>query len=214
MQTERATQEKKKTSWKLWFFGLFAFNIAIILALVIFIFWPAPSATYPADQNNDYGQSSEFIVQTTKLNINDLSNAYIDQFLEGTNHQYQIEIDEDIHLIGELPVFSTTLPLSVRFEPVVQENGDLILRQESISLGLLELPNQKIMEYLDRYLPVPEWVIVNPAEEEIYVAVTDMDIRSNFQVEVERINLEQDDLAFKIIVPYRTLGIDAQPIEQ
>lgn len=214
MQTEQPTGEKKRSKWKLWFIGLFAFNIAVVLTLVIFIFWPSSSVTYPSGQNNEYGQSSEFIVQTSKQNINDLSNAYIDQFLEGTDHHYQIEIDEDIHLIGDLPVFSTTLPLSVRFEPVVQDNGDLILRQESISLGLLELPNQKIMEYLDRYLPVPEWVTVNAADEEIYVAVTDMDIRSNFQVEVERINLEQDDLAFKIIVPYRTLGIDAEPIEQ
>ncbi|MDQ0207564.1 YpmS family protein [Alkalicoccobacillus murimartini] len=208
------TEDKKKANWKVWFIGLISLNIAVVLGLVIFIFWPPPSAEYPPDQSNDYGRSSEFIVQTTKQNINDLSNAYIDQFLDGTTHNYQLEIDEDIHLIGELPVFSTTLPLSVRFEPFVQDNGDLILRQQSISLGLLELPNQKIMEYLDRYLPMPPWVTVNPADEEIYVAVTDMDIRSNFQVQVERINLEQDDLAFKIIVPYRTLGIDAEPIEQ
>ncbi|MCM2677337.1 YpmS family protein [Alkalicoccobacillus plakortidis] len=207
-------QDKKKTNWKKWFIGLFALNIAFVLTLVIFIFWPISNVTYPPDQNNEYGQSSEFIVQTTKQNINDLSNAYIDQFLAGTDHNYRLEIDEDIHLIGELPVFSTTLPLSVRFEPIVQDNGDLVLRQQSISLGLLELPNQKIMEYLDRYLPMPPWVTVNPEDEEIYVAVTAMDIRSNFQVEVERINLEQDDLAFKIIVPYRTLGIDAEPIEQ
>ncbi|MFK3937461.1 YpmS family protein [Alkalihalobacillus sp. NPDC078783] len=210
----KTKEPKNPTNWKRWFVGLLILNIAVIATILTFIFWPISSVNYSYDDSNDPGRSSEFIVQTTKQNINDLSNAYIDQFLEGTNHNYRLEIDEDIHLIGELPVFSTTLPLSVRFEPDVQDNGDLILRQESISLGLLELPNQKIMEYLDRYLPMPPWVTVNPENEEIYVAVTDMDIRSNFQVEVERINLEEDDLAFKIIVPYRTLGIEpAEPIE-
>lgn len=210
----KTSEPNKQSSWKKWFIGLLVLNIAVIVTILTFIFWPISDVNYTIDDSNDPGRSSEFIVQTTKQNINDLSNAYIDQFLEGTNHSYRLEIDEDIHLIGELPVFSTTLPLSVRFEPLVQDNGNLILKQQSISLGLLELPNQKIMEYLDRYLPMPPWVTVNPEEEEIYVALTDMDIRSNFQVEVERINLEQDDLSFKIIVPYQSLGIEsAEPIE-
>src|SRR5699024_2643998 len=82
------------------------------------------------------------------------------------------------------------------------------LKQKSISIGLLELPNKKIMEYMEQYLPMPEWVIVNPQEEEIYVAVTDMDIKSNFEVSVEHIDLQTNHLAFKIRIPYETLAID------
>src|SRR5699024_5888875 len=65
-----------------------------------------------------------------------------------------------------------------------------------------------IMEYIKKYLPMPEWVTVNPEKEEIYVAVTQMDIKSNFKVGIERIDLEANNLAFKIKVPYKTLGID------
>ena len=111
-------------------------------------------------------------------------------------------------MIGELPVFSTTVPLSVHLDPEVQKNGDVILKQKSISIGMLELPNKKIMEYMQKYLPMPSWVTVDPHKEEIYVAVTDMNIRSNFDVKLEHIDLEKNNLAFKIQIPYSSLGID------
>ncbi|CDQ38217.1 MULTISPECIES: YpmS family protein [Virgibacillus] len=200
--------ERRKGKWKRWFIALLSFNIFIVIVLLALIFWPVSSADYPEQTNEQTDDSSEFIVRTTKENLNELVNAYIDQVLNDTNHHYRIELGEDVHLIGELPVFSSTVPLSVHLEPFVQENGDIILEQKSISIGLLELPNQKIMEYIDKYLPMPEWVTVNPEDEAIYVAVTDMELKSNFQVAVEHIDLEANNLAFKFRVPYQTLGIE------
>lgn len=155
----------------------------------------------------DADDSSEFIVRTTKNNLNDLVNAYLDELLKDTNHQYSVSLEDDVHLLGELPIFSTTVPLSIHLEPFV-EDGNLVLEQKSISVGLLKLPNRKIMEYIKKYLPMPEWVIVNPKEEEIYVAISEMDIKSNFRVSVEHFDLEANNLSFKINVPYKTLGIE------
>ena len=72
--------------------------------------------------------SSEFIVRTTKKNLNDLINTYLAQLQKDSEHQYRVSLDEDVQLIGELPVFSTTVPLAVHLEPFVQENGDIILK--------------------------------------------------------------------------------------
>ncbi len=152
--------------------------------------------------------SSQFVVRTTKQNLNNLVNAYLDKLLAGTNHHYTIHLDEDVQLLGELPLFSSTVPLLIHLEPIVQDNGDLVLKQKSISVGQLQLPNKKIMEYVAKYLPVPQWVIINPREEEIYVKVTEMEIRSNFKISVEQFDLEGNNIAFKIDVPYETLGID------
>lgn len=204
----RKEHRKGKVKWKPLFFGLLILNIIIFLMIVSFIFWPVSETERPQNQDRAEQESSEFVVRTTKQNLNELVNAYIDQLLSTTRHHYSISLDEDVHLTGELPVFSATVPLSVHFEPFVQDNGDIILEQKSISVGLLELPNQKIMEYMKKYLPMPEWVTVNPKDEEIYVAVTDMEIRSNFEVSVEHLDLEANNLAFKIKVPYKSLGID------
>ncbi|MFS0750229.1 YpmS family protein [Oceanobacillus sp. 1P07AA] len=204
---ERLKRLKMINKWKKLFIGLFALNVLVIIIVLTLIFWPVSSNQYPSSNNIDEQESSEFIIRTTKQNLNSLVNAYIEKLLEGTNHHYRIALEEDVHLMGELPVFSSTVPLSVRLEPLVQPNGDLILKQKSISVGLLELPNKKIMEYMGRYLPMPEWVTINPEEQEIYVAVTDMDIQGNFQVSVENIDLEANNIALKLNVPYETLGI-------
>ena len=62
---------------------------------------------------------------------------------------------------------------------------------------------------------MPEWVTVQPEEESIYVAISEMDIKSNFQVAIQSFDLEANNLAFNIKVPYKTLGIEneIQPIE-
>lgn len=210
--------EKNKAALKPWrkrFFILLIINIVIILVITSLIFWPVEDKSTKRNAADLEQTSSDFIVRTSKQNLNSLINAYIKQFTAGTEHQYRIDLDEDVHLIGELPVFSTTVPLSVHFEPLVVENGDIVLQVRSISLGLLELPNKKIMEYLGKYLPMPEWVTVNPKEEEIYIAVTEMDIKSNFRVAIQTIDLEANNLALKLSVPYQTLGIDNfEPVQQ
>jgi len=208
------TEENKKMSWKRLFYILLTVNVAVVIVLFTLIFWPVPEKDLPKQTETTEQRSSEFVIRTTKENLNELMNAYLSEWLKNTDHQYRVSLEDDVHLIGELPVFSSTVPLSVHLEPIVQDNGDVVLKQKSISLGLLELPNKKIMEYIDKYLPMPDWVIVNPSEEEVYVAVTEMDIRSNFEVAIEHIDLEVNNLALKIKVPYESLGIDpAEPLE-
>lgn len=201
-------ERNNKIKWKRLFYILLTVNLAVVIVLLALIFWPIPKKDLPNKTDTSEQRSSEFVIRTTKENLNELMNAYLSEWLKNTNHQYRISLEDDVHLIGELPVFSSTVPLSVHMEPIVQDNGDVILKQKSISLGLLELPNKKIMEYIDKYLPTPEWVMVDPSEEEVYVAVTEMDIRSNFEVAVEHIDLEVNNLAIKIRVPYESLGIE------
>lgn len=198
--------------WKRLFYLLLIFNAATILLVVFLIFFPVSNSdvTYPKQVAELTDDSSEFIVRTTKNNLNELVNAYLNKLLKNTEHRYYVKLDDDVQLLGELPVFSSTVPLFINFEPIVQKNGDIILKQKSISVGLLQLPNKKIMSYVGKYLPMPEWVTVNPNEEEIYVSVTEMDIKSNFKVSVEQFDLEANNISLKIKVPYETLGIDIE----
>ncbi|GAB4074873.1 YpmS family protein [Barrientosiimonas marina] len=199
--------KQKVHKWRRWFFLLLGVNVLALACIAILIFWPVSETEEPDPADHHTQLRSEFVVRTTKQNLDQLINAYLEKLLKGDGHQYHVSLDKDVELAGELPVFSTTVPLSVHLEPIVQKNGDITLKQKSISIGKLALPNKKIMEYLEKYLPMPEWVTVNPAEEEIYVAVTDMDIKSNFHISVKQIDLEADNIAFNIEVPYRSLGI-------
>lgn len=206
---EQQTHEHK---WRRRFIVLCSINIIGLISLIIFLYSPIPAKDLQLKENGQLEQSSsEFVIRTSKENLNNLVNAYLDKLLSGTKHHYSVQLDNDVQLFGELPFFSTTVPLLVRLEPIVLENGDVTLKQRSISVGPLQLPNRKIMQYIDRLLPTPDWVIINPKEEEIYVKVTDMDIKSNFDIRVEQFDLKENNIAFKINVPYKTLGIDVIP---
>lgn len=197
-----------KKKWKYLFLGLLTINGIILLSIFTLIFWPVKDEQVLVNEQFAEQESSEFTVRTTKDNLNELVNAYIDQLLKNSKHKYHISLDQDVHLVGEVPVFSSTVPLSIHLEPIVLNDGNVILKQKSIHVGALKLPNKKIMEYIDKYLAMPEWVTVQPKDESIHVAVSEMDIKSNFQVAVETFDLDANNLSFKIKVPYRTLGIE------
>src|SRR5690625_5249782 len=200
---------KKNKVWKKRFYLLLAINGIIIIGLAVYLYSPIPKKELDiASKQYESENSSQFVVRTTKQNLNNLVNAYLDKLLVNTDHVYSIHLDEDVQLFGELPLFSSTVPLLIHFEPIVQENGDLVLKQKSISVGQLQLPNKKIMQYIDKYLPTPEWVIIDPRNEEVYIEVTELDIKSNFKIGVEQFDVEANNISFKIEVPYKTLGID------
>jgi len=204
--------QTKHHIWRILFIILCIVNVVTVVSIFIYLYSPIPNEDIHLS-NKEYTKehSSEFVIRTTKHNLNDLINAYLDKMLENTKYQYSVKLEEDVQLFGEIPIFSAKIPLLIHFDPIVKKNGDIALKQKSISVGFLELPNQKIMQYVAKYLVMPEWVVVNPKEEEIYVKITEMDIKSNFRVEFEQFNLETNDIAIRLFVPYHTLGIDVVP---
>ncbi len=204
--------QKENNIWRSLFIILCIVNVIIVISLFLYLY--SPISDHDIDlSSKEYSKehSSEFVVRTTKHNLNNLINAYLDKLLSHSKYQYSVKLDDDVELYGEIPVFSARIPLLIHFDPIVKENGDIALRQKSISVGFLELPNRKIMQYVAKYLVMPEWVVVNPKEEEIYVKITEMDIKSNFRVEFEQFNLQTNDIAIRLYVPYHTLGIDVIP---
>lgn len=193
--------------WKRYFYYLLTVNGIFIIIIGSLLFWP--TSTNLEDRNNNIKEKSgsEFLVRTTKTHLNELINAYIDQKLNGKDYHYQVALGEDVMVQGEVPMFSTTVPLTIHFDPYVLEDGNIVLKQKSISIGRLSLPNKQVMRYVYRLLSLPDWVQIYPEFEEIYIAITKMDFKSNFQLYVEQFDLPGNDLAFTIKVPYESLGL-------
>ncbi|HLR64390.1 MAG TPA: YpmS family protein [Pseudogracilibacillus sp.] len=202
-------QTNKRDLWRKRFFILAIINAVVFVGLIFYLYSPVPSKKFDIREKQwETKTGTEFVIRTSKQNLNDLVNAYLDKLLSQTKQNFTVVLDEDVELYGELPVFSTTVPLLIRFDPIVQDNGDIALKQKSISVGQLKLPNKKIMQYVDRFLPTPEWIIIDPKEEEIYIKITEMDIQSNLDVKIEQFDLAKNNIAIRLRVPYETLGIE------
>jgi len=191
-----------QNKWKKLFIGLLILNITIILTLVVLLNIPAKETKITSEPTINDDLTSVLSVESNKDNLNELIKAYLNETLEESKYKYDVYLDEVVHLEGELPVFSTSIPLYIKLQPNVQDNGDIILKQKSIKLGLLRLPNEKILEYVEKYLPLPEWVTIDAKNEDIYVKVTEMDLENDFGVEVRDFDLEKDKIRLDFIVPH------------
>ncbi|WP_208585540.1 YpmS family protein [Gracilibacillus suaedae] len=199
--------EDKITNWKRMFITLVSINLALIVGIVLFIFWPAPGAEPPEKVFLEDQAGAEFTIRSSKDNLNELVNAYIGELPKLDNIQYSLRLDEEVHLMGSVEAFSTEVPINISFEPIVQENGDVILQSTGMSLGLLRLPQDRILQYVSSRVKTPEWITINPKEEHIYIALTQMELKSNFHIRAQQIDLINDNISFRIKVPNNTLGL-------
>jgi uncharacterized protein YpmS len=196
---------KSKNKWKTLFWSLAIINIIVILGS-LFLLSLSPSHTRAPSGFNTDGDGAEFTVSSTKQNLTQLANRYLQDLPKNKTLTYSISLEDDVQLRGSITAFEKRIPLTATFEPIVQENGDLILQLQSITLGRLYVPNRAVLQYVKDHYHMPNWVAVNPNKESIYLAVTEMKTKSEFRVKVERFDLKQDDLVFKITVPNKTFG--------
>ncbi|MDX8045084.1 YpmS family protein [Gracilibacillus sp. S3-1-1] len=200
--------EKKQRNWKKLFVTLLSINIFIIAALILFIFGPTQKVEPPEKVFLHDDAGAEFTIQSNKKNLNELINAYIAKLPQIGSIQYSVRLDEEVHLMGSIEAFSVEVPVNITLEPIVQDNGDIVLQSTGMSLGLLRLPQDRILQYVSSRVETPDWITIDPKEEQIYIALTQMDLKSNFHVQAQQINLENDDISFRIKVPNDTLGLE------
>ncbi|MFB1049704.1 YpmS family protein [Paraliobacillus sp. JSM ZJ581] len=199
-------EQKTQRHWKKLFIGLLSINLFIFMVLFILLFSPTPKAPTVPEHSAEEQAGAEFTVHSSKENLSQLVNGYLDEALNDKKGKYSVQFEEDVQFHGSVQAFNKDIPVSISMEPIVQENGDLILQQKEMSLGLLLLPKNKILEYVEKQVDLPEWIIIDPANERIHVTVTQMDIKSNFNVRIQQFDLENNRLSFRIKVPTETLG--------
>lgn len=195
------------SNWKKLFFLLLSINIGIFIVVVALIFWPVESPVYPTKEFIEDDPGAEFTIRSGKDNLSELANAYLGKLPKEDNFTYMISLEDEVKLLGTIVAFGSEVPIQISFDPIVQENGDLVLQSNNMSLGLLRLPQDRILKYVNDRVDTPEWITINPKEEHIYIAITQMDLKSNFRVKVQQFDLENDQITFRIKVPNKTLGL-------
>ncbi|MCP8617345.1 YpmS family protein [Salirhabdus salicampi] len=197
---------KIQNKWKASFWGLLILNIVILLGVLLLIFYPASPTTLPKQSKNE-PIGAEFTISSTKDNLNDYINSYLSELSAKTGIYYSVSIEDEVKLTGTIIAFEKKVPLTATFEPIVQENGDLVLELNSIALGALQLPNKRVLDYVKKNYPMPDWIVVNPNEQFIYAAITEMNLKSDFNIRAEQFNLEDETISFIINAPKESFNI-------
>ena len=203
----------KTINWKLYFLILLGSVLLILVIFAIFILSTPPTSDRLPNPVYIEEPGAEFKVEATKADLNELINDYLDQVLLADSSDFSIHIDQSILLYGSFFAFGASIPINIEMDPVVQPNGDLVLSISEMSLGLLNLPKDRILHYFNRQIDTPDWLYFDSQNEQIYVAITQIDIQSNFRFSVQELDLTDDSIAFSIKVP-RAGAIASQEQEE
>ncbi|WP_307477391.1 YpmS family protein [Cytobacillus purgationiresistens] len=188
--------------WKHLFFILLGAVVSVVLILIIMMSIPPKDDQYRGT-SLDESDYAPFNISTNKHDLNLLINHYLEEeILEGAM-DYKVLLDEEVDLYGTLPIFSQNLQLKLSFESMAMENGDIVLQQKGISVGQMDLPISFVMKLIKDNYNIPDWVVIQPNEERIYVALTEMELKSDVKVKVDQFDLKNDEIQFTLLVPVK-----------
>ncbi|MFJ5623825.1 YpmS family protein [Peribacillus loiseleuriae] len=188
-----------KASWKYLFLGLVTINVIALVTVIILINLPANDEEISKIDRKDQGVS--FVINTNRDDLNTLISQYIEnEGLAGSVH-YDVHLSDVVELYGTMPFFGRDIELKLTFVPEAQSNGDVVLKQESISVGQLNLPVSYVLNFINRQYKTPDWVTIQPDKEQIYVSLQNMELKSDVKVKAKEFDLKNDKISFVLTVP-------------
>lgn len=191
-----------KNKWKKGFLLLLGIDLVIVVILSLLILIPGTSK----DNNKPIplkGDSVSFHVKSNKNDLNMLINHYLKEEAADSPIDYRVILGDEVELYGTLPFFSQKINMKVTFEPEALSNGDLVLRQKSISIGSLHLPVSYVMKFISENYKIPRGVDIRPNDKLVYVNMQQLKLKSDIRIKVNKFDLKKDDIAFTLIVPVK-----------
>lgn len=183
--------------WKMAFFTLAGAIIIVVAFLMYLVTVPAEEVEIPEPQRTE---GNIITVQTTAKEFEAITKQYLGNVLDRSPLPVEIEMNEYIQLFSTLTIFTVDVPITMDFEPIVEE-GNIVLKQTSVNVGKLNIPPQTVLKLMKDSIEFPSWITVNPNEEEIYVDLSRINIASGSRVRAKEIDLRNDHIVLEVIIP-------------
>ncbi|MBT2571420.1 YpmS family protein [Planococcus sp. ISL-110] len=186
--------------WRLAFFVLLAFNAAALVGIVLYVTTPSQDHTSYQAMKNAPASGNTVVVNTTKADFEGIANTYIQDAMKDQPIPLALSVNDDVSISTELTIFSVTLPILMKFEPLVQEDGNLLLEQKSVEVGMLDIPPESALKLLRDSVELPKFMEVMPADEEVLLKLTEIPLDDGISVRATSFNLQEDDIQLLVTV--------------
>jgi uncharacterized protein YpmS len=190
-----------KNFWKIAFFSLLAVIIASVTSILLLIHMQLPDLE-EIERSQSKGillGNPVFTIQAKKANLNELIKEQLEPLQNKDQPiRYTVLLKDHVIFQGSITIFNRELDFSMLLDPEVQENGDLLLKQRSFQIGFLKVPSDEVLKFLQKSASLPEWVIVQPKEESVYVALTELEFKENMSIKAKTIDLKNDNIVFEV----------------
>ncbi|CEG27541.1 YpmS family protein [Bacillus sp. B-jedd] len=191
-----------KNRWKAAFFILLGVVVAALATLIILAAIPPDGSKQKRIGVKEDGRVA-FNIRTNKDDVNKLVNYYLEKEVSENPVNYRVEVKDEVELYGTVPFFSQELNMKLTFVPEAQKNGDLLLRQKSISVGQLHLPVPYVLDFIRKNYELPRGVEILPDERQIYIHMDKLKLKSDAKLKANSFDLEKDNISFTLLVPVK-----------
>jgi uncharacterized protein YpmS len=191
-----------KNNWKIGFLLLLGINLLIAIVMLSLVMFPSVGPQ-TSKVESPRGEHVSFYVKSNKNDLNKLINHYIKEEAADSPIDYRVLLGEEVELYGTLPFFGDELNMKLTFEPKALGNGDLVLRQKSMTIGRLHLPISYVLNFIGKNYKIPKGVDIRPKDQLIYIHMQQLKQKSDIKIKADQFDLKKDDIAFTILVPVK-----------
>ena len=184
--------------WKILFVSLLIINI--IFVLIIFYFINGSDMELPNYSSVSEGEVA-LDIATNKESINKLINNVIRNNETEDTLKYSLILTDVVEFYTIIPIFNQEIQLVMTFIPEALPNGDILLKQQSLQLGRMNLPVSYVLSFIQKQNMLPKWVLLNPEDKEVYLALSEIEIEQQLILKAKSIDLTEDELIFQLIMP-------------
>ena len=187
--------------WKIAFFVL----LFILILVGGIIYWKvfAVSASAPIEETPlNMEEKRTLQVQTTREDFEAIANTYMQRAIpKDTPIDVDLRVENEIILSGEVPFFTSLIPVSLYFDPVPTEEGNLMLNQTKLEVGRLNVSPRAVLKVIRDTESLPKWMEVQPKEERIFIHLDRIPFANGIEVRVNNIDLPNDHIQLDVAVP-------------
>jgi uncharacterized protein YpmS len=191
-----------KNKWKAGFLLLLGINLLLAIVILSLTMFPS-EGPQKSKVEVPVGEHVSFHVKSNRNDLNMLINHYIKEEAADAPIDYRVLLGDEVELYGTLPFFSDELNLKLTFEPSALENGDLVLKQKSMTIGNLHLPISYVLNFISGNYKIPKGVDIRPKDKLIYIHMQQLKQKSDIKIKADKFDLKNDDIAFTILVPVK-----------
>ncbi|KUP07973.1 hypothetical protein Q73_07650 [Bacillus coahuilensis m2-6] len=190
----------KKNKWKAAFFTLL---LTVLSFCTVFILLLTVSFDEPVEREivQSYDAKIPVEIQLTKDSLNQIIQKYLEDEGLTETFQYNVSVEDQLLLEGDIAILSSTIPFQLKFEPTVTEDGDIQLINPSIIVGNISLPEEYVLRFIARSYDLPEFVNIDYKNETVNLYVTSMNIQNNISVKANQFDLATNNISFTLYLP-------------
>ncbi len=188
--------------WKVAFLTLLTLIILGFAALIILMLSGKEDMPKPEAINRT---GSSVNISTTPKEFEDLANTLIQNSNDTKNIQLWLEVEKELILKSNVEVLGVTVPVTLAFEPKVDDKGNLELYQTNVKVGILDLPSQTALQLVRDSGGLPEWLTIQPSEKTAYIDLSSFNLPidnvGTAHLRAKTFNLEKKEITLQIVIP-------------